>query len=54
MSDKRCGSGFIALLNSPVGRAYFDNNKEEERKSVQDLSKLIIACFLARPVCYVS
>ena len=30
MSDTRRGRGFRAFLNSPVGRAYFDNNEEEE------------------------
>ena len=30
VSDTRHGKGFRAFLNSPFGRVYFDNNKEEE------------------------
>ena len=46
MTDKRRGREFRAFLNSHVGRAYFDNNKEDEGNTVQELSKLIERCFL--------
>lgn len=46
ISDTRYGRGFRAFLNSPVGRVYFGNNKEEEGNTVQELSKLIKRCFL--------
>ena len=32
VSYTRHGRGFRAFPNSPVGRAYFDNNKEEGGK----------------------
>lgn len=46
VSDTRRGRGFRAFLNSPIGRAYFDNNKEEERKTMEEMSKSIKRCFL--------
>ena len=33
MIDKKCGREFGAFLNRSVGRAYFDNNKEEEGRT---------------------
>ena len=39
VSDTRRGMGFRAFINSPIGRAYFDNNKEEERKTMEEMSK---------------
>ena len=46
MSDTRHGRGFRAFLKNHIGRAYFYNNKEEEKNPVQKLSKLIKRCFL--------
>ena len=48
LSDTRCGRGFRAFLNNPVGTAYFDSNKEEEGNTVQEMSKLMKKCFLVR------
>ena len=48
VGDTKRGREFRAFLNSPVGRAYFDNNKEEEGNTVQEMNKLIKRCFLVR------
>ena len=46
MSDTRHGRVFRAFLNNHFGRAYFNNNKDLEGNTVEELSKLIKSCFL--------